>query len=155
MYCRAGEKSGVNGQARNRSAILNGLIAEMTAKNIIQAHKLNRSTVYAMKNRFEAFVAAGGSPDSFSRKNYKRRSDYKAAAIAEDVQRVYAQTIFIKKTWLSAFSYAESRISLVFCRSLGFIVLWFSSITAESHLVDLFVLCMEKKVGGLYLFVFA
>ncbi len=61
--------------------------------------------------------------------------------------------VFIKKTWLSAFSYAQSRISLVFCRSLGFLVLWFSSLTAESDLVDLFVLCMEKKVGGLYLFV--
>ncbi len=26
----------------------------------------------------------------------------------------------IKKTWLSAFRYAQSRTSLVFCRSLGF-----------------------------------
>jgi hypothetical protein len=28
----------------------------------------------------------------------------------------------IKNTWLSAFCYAESRISLVFCRSIGFLV---------------------------------
>ena len=34
--------------------------------------------------------------------------------------------VFIKKTWLSAFSYAQSRISLVFCCSLGFLVPWFS-----------------------------
>jgi hypothetical protein len=33
----------------------------------------------------------------------------------------------IKKTWLSAFSYAQSRILLVFCHSLGFFVPWFSS----------------------------
>jgi hypothetical protein len=53
--------------------------------------------VYAMKNRFEAFVAAGGGPpDSFSinRKKCKRRSDCKAEAIAEDVQSVYAQSFF-------------------------------------------------------------
>jgi hypothetical protein len=43
--------------------------------------------------------------------------------------------VFIKKTWLSAFSYmhtAQSRISLVSCRSLGFLVPWFSSLTAEA-----------------------
>jgi hypothetical protein len=34
----------------------------------------------------------------------------------------------IKKTWLSAFSCAQSRISLVICRSLGFLVLRFSSL---------------------------
>ncbi len=34
--------------------------------------------------------------------------------------------VFIKKTWLSAFSYAQSCISLVFCCSLGFLVPWFS-----------------------------
>ena len=34
--------------------------------------------------------------------------------------------VFIKKTWLSAFSYAQSRISLVFCCSLGFLAPWFS-----------------------------
>jgi hypothetical protein len=36
--------------------------------------------------------------------------------------------VFIKKTWLSAFSYAQARISLVFCRSLGFLVPWSSSL---------------------------
>jgi hypothetical protein len=34
--------------------------------------------------------------------------------------------VFIKKTWLSVFSYAQSHISLVFCCSLGFLVPWFS-----------------------------
>jgi hypothetical protein len=38
--------------------------------------------------------------------------------------------LIIKKTWLSAFSYAQSRSSLVFCCSLGFLVPWFSSLTA-------------------------
>jgi hypothetical protein len=59
--------------------------------------------------------------------------------------------VFIKKTWLSAFSYAGSRISLVFCFSLGFLVPWSSSLTAVSDLAD-FLSCMEKNVGGLYLF---
>ncbi len=45
--------------------------------------------------------------------------------------------VFIKKTWLSAFSYAQSRISLVFCRSLGFLVPWSSSLTAVSDLADI------------------
>jgi hypothetical protein len=44
--------------------------------------------------------------------------------------------VFIKKTWLSAFSYAQSHISLVFCRSLGFLVPWSSSLTAVSDMTD-------------------
>jgi hypothetical protein len=52
----------------------------------------------------------------------------------------------IKNTWLSAFSYAQSRISLVFCRSLGFLVPWFSSLTAESDLADLCL--MYEEEGG-------
>ncbi len=40
--------------------------------------------------------------------------------------------LIIKKTWLSALSYAQSRISLVFCCSLGFLVPWLSSLTADS-----------------------
>jgi hypothetical protein len=60
--------------------------------------------------------------------------------------------VFIKKTWLSAFSYAQSHISLVFCCSLGFQVPWFSPLQMN-RVGGFFVLCMEKKVGGLYLFV--
>jgi hypothetical protein len=44
--------------------------------------------------------------------------------------------VFIKKTWLSAFSYAQICISLVFCLSLGFLVPLSSSLTAESDLAD-------------------
>jgi hypothetical protein len=44
--------------------------------------------------------------------------------------------LIIKKAWLSALSYAQSRISLVFCRSLGFLVPWMSSLTADSDLAD-------------------
>jgi hypothetical protein len=60
--------------------------------------------------------------------------------------------VFIKKTWLSAFSYAQSHISLVFCCSLGFLVPWFSPLELNRD-GGFFVLCMEKKVGGLFLFV--
>ena len=52
--------------------------------------------------------------------------------------------LIIKKTWLSAFSYAQSRISLVFCCSLGFLVPWFSSLTAESDLAD-FLCCVWRR----------
>ncbi len=44
--------------------------------------------------------------------------------------------VFIKKTWFSDFSYAQSHISLVFCRSLGFLVPWCSSLTAVPDLAD-------------------
>ncbi len=60
--------------------------------------------------------------------------------------------VFIKKTWLSAFSYAQSHISLVFCCSLGFLVPLFSPLQLN-RVGGFFVLCMEKKVGGLYFFV--
>jgi hypothetical protein len=53
--------------------------------------------------------------------------------------------VFTKKTWLSAFSYAQSRISLGFCRSLGFLVPWSSSLTDESDLADFF---MYGEEGG-------
>jgi transposase len=74
-------------QEQVRAVIVNELIAGTTAKDIIQAHKATKSTVYYVKNRFEAFLAAGGTPESFSvdRKKHKRRSDCKAAAIAADV----------------------------------------------------------------------
>ncbi len=52
--------------------------------------------------------------------------------------------LIIKKTWLSVFSYAQSRISLVFCCSLGFLVPWFSSLTAESDLAD-FLCCVWRR----------
>ena len=74
-------------QEQVRAVIVNELIAGTSAKDIILAHKVTKSTVYYVKNRFEAFLAAGGSPESFSvdRKKHKRRSDCKAAAIAVDV----------------------------------------------------------------------
>ncbi len=53
--------------------------------------------------------------------------------------------LIVKKTLFSAFSYAQSRISLV--------VLWFCSFTAKSYFADFVYVCMEKKVGGLCLFV--
>jgi hypothetical protein len=52
-------------------------------------------------------------------------------AVAEGAQltllRVYAQTSFYQEDL--AFSYAQLRISLVFCRSLGFLVPWSSSLS--------------------------
>jgi hypothetical protein len=53
----------------------------------------------------------------------------------------------IKNTWLSAFSHAESRISLVFCRSLGFLVPWFSSLIDKTDLAD-FVCYVWGRRGG-------
>jgi hypothetical protein len=53
--------------------------------------------------------------------------------------------VFIKKTWLSAFSYAQSHILLVFCRTPSFLVPWVSSFTADSNLVDF--LCYGEEGG--------
>jgi hypothetical protein len=58
--------------------------------------------------------------------------------------------VFIKKTWVSAFSYEQSRILLVFCRSLGFLVPWSSSLTAESDLADFCVTYGEEGVWTLF-----
>ncbi len=48
-------------------------------------------------------------------------------AHAPPIRGCMHRRLIIKKTWLSAFSYAQSCISLVFCCSLGFLVPWFSS----------------------------
>jgi hypothetical protein len=53
----------------------------------------------------------------------------------------------IKKTWLSAFNCAQSRILLVICRSLGFLVSWFSSLVDITDLAD-FVCYVWRKGGG-------
>jgi hypothetical protein len=67
-------------------------------------------------------------------------------AVAEGAQltllRVYAQTSFYQEDL--AFSYAQSRISFVFCRSLGFLVHLSSSLTAESDLACV----MYEEEGG-------
>jgi hypothetical protein len=54
----------------------------------------------------------------------------------------------IKKTWLFAFSYAQPRISLVICHSLGFLVPWFSSLIDKTDLADFVCYLWRKKVGG-------
>jgi hypothetical protein len=47
---------------------------------------------------------------------------------------------------LSAMHTAQSRISLVFCRFLGFLVLWFSYLTAESDLVDFLCYVWRRRL---------
>ncbi len=44
---------------------------------------------------------------------------------------MHARTTFNQETWLSGLSYAQTRISLVFCRSFGFLVPWLSSLLAD------------------------
>jgi transposase len=77
-------------QERIRAVIVHGLAAGMTANDISKAHKLSKSTVYHVKSRLEAFVAAGGYPENFSvdRKRPKRRSDCKSVVIADDVYKI-------------------------------------------------------------------
>ncbi len=55
----------------------------------------------------------------------------------------------IKKTWLSAFSFAQSRISLVICRSLGFLVPWFSSLIDKTDLADFMCYVWIRRWWGL------
>ncbi len=57
--------------------------------------------------------------------------------------------LLIKKSCFSAFRYAQSRIWLVFCHSLGFLVHWFSSVAAESDLADcLWYVWRRRWLGG-------
>jgi hypothetical protein len=60
----------------------------------------------------------------------------------------------IKKTWLSDFSYAQSRISLVSCSSLGFLVPWFSSLQLNQIWQILYVMYGEEGEGGFVYFLF-
>ncbi len=70
-------------------------------------------------------------------------------AVAQGAQftllRVYAQTSFYQED--HAFSYAQSRISLVFSRSLGFLDPWSSSLTAESDFADFMCYVYGEKGG--------
>jgi hypothetical protein len=66
-------------------------------------------------------------------------------AAVEAARGCMHRRFIIKKTWLSAFSYAQSRISLVFCRSLGFLIPWFSSLIDKTDLANL---CVVGGGGG-------
>ncbi len=73
----------------------------------------------------------GKKPPVFSHCNFFRSADFLVDFFAVSDAIVLScgcmhRRVFIKKTWLSAFSYAQSRISLVFCCFLGFLVPWFS-----------------------------
>ena len=61
--------------------------------------------------------------------------------------------VVIKKTWLSAFTYAQSRISLDFCRSLGFLVPWFSPLQLNK-IWRIFCVMYGEEGGGESLFTF-
>jgi hypothetical protein len=81
-------------QEQVREVIVNGLSAGMTPTNIIKAHKLKQSTVYNVKKRFEAFLAAGGSPDSFSsRKHIVRRDPGKSMGAIAAKMKVQERTV--------------------------------------------------------------
>jgi hypothetical protein len=54
----------------------------------------------------------------------------------------------IKKTWLSAFNFAQSRILLVICSSLGFLVPWFSSLIDKTDLADFVCYSIYGEEGG-------
>jgi hypothetical protein len=69
--------------------------------------------------------------------NKKKNPNFRVFFCIKQSRGCMHRRVFIKKTWLSAFSYAQSRISLVFCRSLGFLVPWSSSLTAVSDLADI------------------
>jgi hypothetical protein len=70
-------------------------------------------------------------------------------AAVEAARGCMHRRFIIKKTWLSAFSYGQSRISLVFCRSLGFLVSWFSSLIDKTGLTDIVCdVCREGGGGG-------
>jgi hypothetical protein len=54
----------------------------------------------------------------------------------------------IKKTWLSAFRFAQSCILLAICTSLGFLVPWFSSLIDKTDLADFVCYIIYGEEGG-------
>jgi hypothetical protein len=73
---------------KTRAIVISGLCAGRTAQEIIQFHNIQKSTVYDIKKKFEAHVAAGGAPDDYetSRKTHKRRRDSKGAELADNLR---------------------------------------------------------------------
>ncbi len=73
----------MNEEERRRATIVNGLRAGRTVKDIVKFHNFKRTTVFDIKKKFDAFIAAGGRAEDFTgkRKKHKRRSD----AMGDDV----------------------------------------------------------------------
>jgi hypothetical protein len=73
-------------EEKTRAIVVSGFCAGRTAKEIIQFH-IKKSTMYNIKKKWDAHIAAGGSFDfETSRKIHKRRSDSKGAVLAEDLR---------------------------------------------------------------------
>ncbi len=77
----------MNKEEKTRAIVVSGLCARRTAKEIIQFHNIKNRTVYDIKKKWDAHIAAGGSADDFEtrRKVLKRRSDSKGAELVEDL----------------------------------------------------------------------
>ena len=54
------------GEEHRRAVIIFNLRAGMSPGEIVMRFNFKQSTVYDLKKKFDAFVAAGGAPDDFS-----------------------------------------------------------------------------------------
>ncbi len=78
----------MNSEEKVRATIISGLHAGRSVKEIVKFPNLKRTTVWDLKSRYDAFVAAGGLPEDFSsqRKAHSRRSDATDANIVATLQ---------------------------------------------------------------------
>ncbi len=70
-------------EEKTRAIVTSGLCAGRTAQEISKFHNIKKSTVYDIKKKFEAHIAAGGPAGETSRKTHKRRRDSKGAELAD------------------------------------------------------------------------
>ena len=78
------------GEEHRRAVIIFNLRAGMSPGEIVRRFNFKQSTVYDLKKKFDAFVAAGGAPDDFSvtRQPHQERMDAMGDAFIANVRRM-------------------------------------------------------------------
>ncbi len=70
--------------------IASGLRVGCTVKEIIKFNQIKKSTVYAIKKKFDEFIAAGGVSEEFDfpKKTHRRQSDAKGPILVRQIRDI-------------------------------------------------------------------
>ncbi len=77
-------------QEKIQAVIASGLRAGRPIKEIIEFNRIKKSTIYAIKKKFDKFIAAGGIPEEFDflKKVHRRWSDAKGPILVGHIRDI-------------------------------------------------------------------